>query len=96
MNKYQTQAHQKFVAVIDARVCGIPCKLGIEHYNKVNGRDTWDSDMDYYGYTEMEWELLDRNYRPANWLVNKMTKADHAEAEDLIDDFFHNQKRRRM
>jgi hypothetical protein len=95
MNKYQTQAHQKFVAVIDARVCGIPCLIGIEHYNKVSAdRFTWSSDMDYEGYTEMEWELLDRNYRPANWLVNKMTKADQKMAENLIEDFFQNRKRR--
>lgn len=28
------------------------------HYQAPN-RNSWDSDVDYYGYTEVEWELQD-------------------------------------
>jgi hypothetical protein len=28
------------------------------HYQRPN-RNSWDSDVDYYGYTEVEWSLFD-------------------------------------
>jgi len=45
---------------------------------------TWDSADDYYGYTEMEWELLDRKGYPAKWLENKLTDDDIERIESEI------------
>jgi hypothetical protein len=32
--------------------------------------------VDYYGYRDAEWEVLDRRGRPAAWLERKLTDAD--------------------
>jgi hypothetical protein len=44
------------------------------------------SDMDYYGYTESEWEVLDRNGRPAAWLERKLTDTDRSRIDQEIEE----------
>lgn len=39
---------------------GIPCILGVLYFLDVAGDySTWESDWDYYGYTEAEYDILD-------------------------------------
>jgi hypothetical protein len=65
---------------VEIRIQGIPALAKVTYYNKVK---PWKgcisncpSDMDYYGYTEIEYEVLDRKGYKAAWLEKKMTKQD--------------------
>ena len=77
--------------IVDIHVCGIPCKAQVTSLVHVepwrgNIEDCPSSD-DYYGYTEMEFKLLDRKGYPAPWLEKKMnSKSKEKEVEDTIFD----------
>lgn len=64
------------------RVKGIPCGVVVDSFNVVEPQGKFaDSDLDCYGYTEIEYHLLDRKGYRAKWLENKMTDKD----KDLIE-----------
>ena len=75
-----------YIAEIEHRVAGIPCLIGVTYYECVRGSFSYnaDSDMDYYGYTEAEWDILDRRGRKAPWLERKATSKDIASIEEAI------------
>lgn len=81
-----------YIAEIDSRVAGIPCIIGVVDYISVNGSysQNADSDWDYHGYSESEWEVLDRRGRPAPWLARKITADDEAGIEANIANHFSN------
>jgi hypothetical protein len=62
---------------------GIPCQIEVLYYKKVpawrGSPNTCPSDVDYYGYTEIDFNLLDRKGYRAKWLENKL------EAQDILD-----------
>lgn len=47
-----------------------------------------DSDWDYYGYTEIEYDILDRKGYYAKWLLNKLTPNDERDIEEIIKNHF--------
>jgi len=53
---------RNYIAEIDSRVAGIPCKIGVVEYSRYEGSYSYNapSDIDYYGYTEMDFDVLDR------------------------------------
>lgn len=65
---------------METRVAGIPCRVVIDYfYHQPPFRGSpyrCDSDLDYFGYTEVEWHLVDRKGYPAPWLERKLTRAD--------------------
>ena len=69
-------------ATIKIRAAGLPACAGITSYvfqAPFRGCPHWcASDVDYYGYEEIEWEILDRKGRPAPWLERKLSPADRA------------------
>ena len=66
-----------YLAEIPFRVHGIPCLIGVTSYTCVKGdSSTWASDLDYYGYTECDWEILDRKGYVAEWLARKGVDED--------------------
>lgn len=69
-----------YIIDLDSRVAGIPCIVRVKSFHKQQGSYNREaaSDMDFYGYTESDWELLDRRGRKADWLTNKL-KADDVE-----------------
>lgn len=73
---------------IESRVAGIPCIIRVTHFESVRGSYNYNapSDMDYYGYTESEWEVLDRRGRPAAWLERKLTDADRSRIDQEIEE----------
>lgn len=75
-----------YIAEIESRVAGIPCLIGVSHFDCVRGSYSYNaaSDMDYYGYSESEWDVLDRRGRPAAWLERKLTSADRDRIEQEI------------
>lgn len=83
------KARRVYQAEIDTTVQGIPCIIGVIDYSSVKGSYSYNapSDMDYYGYTECEWELLDRKGYPAGWLERKMTDRDRDQVEETIANY---------
>lgn len=72
--------------LFEARLAGIPCKIKISNLHRVEGSYKYnsDSDWDYYGYTDYDYEVLDRNGRLALWLARKVSVLD---IESVIDDY---------
>ena len=67
-----------YIAEIETRVAGIPCIIGVTEYECVKGSYSYHaaSDWDYYGYTECEFDVLDRRGRKAAWLERKLSDKD--------------------
>ena len=70
----------------ESNVCGIPCIIRVTHFVSVRGSYSYNapSDMDYYGYRECEWEVLDRNGRPAAWLERKLNDRERGRIDDEV------------
>ena len=79
-----------YEAEIETTIAGIPCIIGVTYYESVRGSYSYNaaSDMDYYGYTEAEWDVLDRKGYKAAWLERKLTAADHDRINAEIDQYF--------
>jgi hypothetical protein len=70
---------------MEARIAGIPCKVRVTHCFVQKPLGTrCDSDLDCYGYTDIEFDVFDRNGRAAPWLEKKMSDDDRARIEELI------------
>ncbi len=78
-----------YIAEIETRVAGIPCIIGVSYYNRVEGSHSYHaaSDWDYHGYTEADWEVLDRRGRKAPWLAKKLTAKDESRIEAEIGEY---------
>lgn len=80
-------AKKSYTAIVEVTVAGIPCQAGVIYFDHTDGSYSYnaDSDHDYYGYSEIDWELLDRKgYVAGKWLTDKMTKRDAEEIEEKI------------
>jgi hypothetical protein len=79
-----------YIAEIETRVAGIPCIIGVSYYNRVEGSYSYHaaSDWDYHGYTEADWDVLDRRGRAAPWLAKKLTSDDESRIEREIGEYF--------
>lgn len=79
-----------YEAEIETTIAGIPCLIGVTHYECVRGSYNYNaaSDMDYYGYSESEWIVLDRKGYKAAWLERKLTADDHDRINAEIDQYF--------
>jgi len=81
-----------YADTIEYRLNGLPCKIGVGHYfvqPPFNGSAFYcDSRDDYYGYSECEWEILDRKGYSAPWLDRKLTDADRADIEECIEAYY--------
>lgn len=60
--------------IIPFSLKGIPCQIQINSCTVVDGSFSHDapSDFDYYGYTDIEYALLDRKGYKAAWLESKV------------------------
>lgn len=67
----------EFILTFDHRVAGIPCQIGVlsyRHYPPVSANPrACHSDLEHYGYSEVDYVVLDRNGRPAEWLQRKVS-----------------------
>lgn len=76
--------------ILDSFVAGIPCKIQVLTYHKQppwrGGIMSCPSDVDWYGYTEIEFAVLDRRGRPAPWLERKLTDEISNRIECEIED----------
>lgn len=60
--------------IFEYNICGIPCKIRVNDYISVRGSFSRDapSDLDYYGYEEVDYTVLDRKGYEAKWLARKI------------------------
>ncbi|HEX7387838.1 MAG TPA: hypothetical protein VF285_11285 [Castellaniella sp.] len=71
--------------ILDTHICGIPCQVDVTHFISQRPMGSMaDSDRDCYGYTEIDFEVLDSRGRPAPWLARKMTDVDTRAVEQEI------------
>jgi len=63
-----------FLTVFDTRVAGIPCQIGVLNYERHAPMSAHQahSDLEFYGYSEVDYVVLDRRGRPAPWLQRKV------------------------
>lgn len=62
-----------------------PCLLGVTHLVvKSSDYSSWDSDVDYYGYREVEFDVLYIDKTPAFDLETRATKGDVERWEEEI------------
>jgi hypothetical protein len=63
-----------FLTVFDSRVAGIPCQIGVVNYERHAPMSAHEahSDLEFYGYSEADYVVLDRRGRPAPWLQRKV------------------------
>ena len=71
---------------IQTTVAGIPAVIRVHNFVSVRGSHSYNaqSDMDYHGYTECEFEVCDRRGRPAPWLARKINAEITARIEETI------------
>lgn len=73
---------------INSQIQGIPCLIEVTTFNVVKpwkgSPFTCPSSDDYYGYTEVEFNVLDRKGYKATWLECKMTDKDIARIKEEI------------
>jgi len=65
---------------------GIPALVRVHDFTQVKGslHPNAASDLDYLGYTEMDYEVLDRRGYPAPWLARKMDWRDEERVEIMV------------
>lgn len=68
-----------YIAKIDSWIGETDCVIGVIAFNKVPPDRYADSDMDFYGYTECEFDVLGDL---------EMTEADRVRIEAEIEEFF--------
>lgn len=70
----------------DHRIKGIPCQIEVTYFHHqppfMGSPHQCDSDHDYYGYTELEYNVLDsKGYKAGDWLENKIDDEEKAAIE---------------
>ena len=74
---------------LETNIKGIPCLVNVMTFTKVPpDPTTWVSALDFYGYTEIEFEVLDRRGSPAPWLERKLDDEERSRIEGEIADYY--------
>lgn len=63
------------------RIRNIPCKVHVTCFHQQPPDSRADNPDDYYGYCDIEYPILDRRGKPAEWLARKMDDHDKEELE---------------
>jgi hypothetical protein len=76
----------------ESQISGIPCQIKVTEcaYHAPQSSNPYfcDSDLDYYGYWDIDWHVLDRKGYQAEWLAKKLTDADHDRIDaEIIEEF---------
>ena len=75
------------MTTFDYKIQGIPCVIEVTHFHHQKRDLGADNPYDFYGYTDVEFRVLDRRGNHAQWLENKLDKDDVLEIEQkIIDD----------
>jgi hypothetical protein len=87
MNLERKTAVSDYIFDVEFRLAGIPCLLRVKHFYKKEGSydRNEDSDMDYYGYVEADWDICDLRGRLAPWLQRKVTPQIEEAMQSAIE-----------
>ncbi len=74
------------LATFDHRIKGIPCQIEVTYFHQhpahTGPAHLCDSDWDYHGYTELEYNVLDKKgYVAGDWLLSKIDDEEKAAIE---------------
>ncbi|MDD5152024.1 MAG: hypothetical protein PHC28_16345 [Flavobacterium sp.] len=74
----------------ESRVCGIPCIIKVNTFHIQKGSFDYNetNDWDYYGYEDIEFEVLDRKGYRAKWLERKMKERDIDKVQQEIKEAY--------
>lgn len=72
-----------YLDVIETRVAGIPCQIGVTDYG-FSAYISGPPERCYPG-DPVEYDVLDMNGRPAPWLARKMKAGDDSRIVELIE-----------
>lgn len=79
-----------YIDTVEYRLKGIPCLLGVISYE--SGEEPYLSghpDDAFPGYSpQINWHILDRRGRKADWLERKVTKKDDDEIYEVLCGYF--------
>lgn len=77
---------QRSSFTFDSHIQGIPCQVEVTDFISVRGSFSHNapSDIDYHGYQDYDYRILDRRGYPATWLERKMTPLDRERIETQI------------
>jgi hypothetical protein len=80
--------------MLSTHVQGIPCLVDPVRVRRYPGSFSYNaaSDLDYYGYDEVEFDVYDRRGRAAPWLEVKMTRDDVERIEGEILEAYEKQR----
>jgi hypothetical protein len=72
--------------IIETRIAGIPAKIGVTHIYRQRGSFLQNevSDLDYHGYLQFDYEVLDMQGKRAVWLERKLTDSIRTQIEQQI------------
>lgn len=86
---------KRYAAKVKHRVAGIPCLIGVIDYDCVKGSYSRnaDSDLDFYGWTDVEYDILDRKGRRALWLERKVNDSEHNDIVKAVADYYEQEAR---
>ena len=75
-----------FLLTFSTAVEGVPCQIGVLNYERHEPMTAQQahSDVEFYGYTETDYVVLDRGGKPAPWLQEKI-KGDDYIIQEIID-----------
>jgi len=65
-----------YLYIVPTTCCGLPCLAGVTVATNVIGNELADNPDDYFGYTDIEFDILDRKGYKAKWLESKATCKD--------------------
>ena len=81
-----------YIAKIETTVSGIPAIIGVISYESAAPDYTCrDSDIDFNGYIDIDFEVLDRRGRIAPWLSKKLTATSTERLEEQVIKYFENE-----
>jgi hypothetical protein len=81
--RYVAELEWSLEVLADDEYVELPCLIGVTHFDYTPpDYSSWDSDIDYYGYAEMDWEILDMRGEP--WAVGQAALTDRMRV--LIED----------
>jgi hypothetical protein len=70
--------------IFDTTIAGIPAQIGVIYAMQMKPSFRAHSDIDFYGYSESEWDVLDRKGYKAKWLERKLTDDDRYRIESEL------------
>lgn len=76
-----------YITQIEASVQGVPVILGIKYFERHEGSGSMYSaatDLDYYGWVEYDYDVLDEEGKPAKDLEIQITEKDEDRFYGLI------------